>query len=95
MKKTFITIALLLLASCVKAQDNLTITLDEGEVRLNSKVVTDLEYELKLESCSNKTKVVLRAKKGVSFQELEKVLRQISNAGCKEQLELERIESNA
>ncbi|WP_444997157.1 ExbD/TolR family protein [Aliikangiella sp. IMCC44359] len=95
MKKIFIIVGLLLLASCSEDRQYLTITMDDGKVYLNSKVVTDLENALNSASCSNEEKVVLRAKKGVSFQELEQVLKQISNAGCKEQLELERMKNNA
>ncbi len=95
MKKAYITIGLLLLVSCNEGQQYLTITMDDGKVYLNSKIVTDLEFELKAASCSNETKIVLRAKKEVSYQELGKVLKQVSNAGCKDQLELERIDGNA
>ena len=91
MKIILMPIMAFLMVSSAQAKQDLVVTINGGKVFLNSEPVVDLEKELKSISCSNKTKLKLQSKQGVPYKVLEKVMKQISNAGCMKQLELEQI----
>jgi len=82
---------LFFISACAGESSSLVISIDDNKVFLDSRLSENLKGDLKLAKCSSKDKVIIRAHEGVSFQMLEKLIKQIAEAGCKEKLKLEKI----